>query len=88
MWYGGPWGWNLGWFRFGGFGLGILGFFIMFIGVVYILRWLFGSSKYVESHYRKYSTNNDKYLEILKERYANGEITREEFEKIKKDLEL
>jgi len=27
------------------------------------------------------------HIEILKERYANGEITKEEFENMKKDLE-
>jgi uncharacterized membrane protein len=32
-------------------------------------------------------TNNDRALQILRERYAKGEISDEEFEKIKRNLQ-
>jgi putative membrane protein len=32
-------------------------------------------------------TQNESHLDILKRRYAKGEITKEEYERMKKDLE-
>ncbi len=32
-------------------------------------------------------TQNESHLDILKKRYARGEITKEEYERMKKDLE-
>jgi putative membrane protein len=33
------------------------------------------------------ATQNESHLDILKKRYAKGEITKEEYESMKKDLE-
>lgn len=53
---------------------------LIIAGIVALVRWI---SK--ESHGRA-RTHEKSALEILKERYAKGEIGREEFEEKKKDL--
>ncbi len=88
MWYGGPWGWNIGWFGLGGIGMmiiGLLGFVLFVLGIVYIFKWIVYAPWRGERQYKKY-TNSEEALEILKRRYANGEISREDFEKMKRDL--
>ncbi|MDT8901421.1 SHOCT domain-containing protein [Anaeroselena agilis] len=40
------------------------------------------------SHPNRLAPESGKALEILKERYAKGEITREEFEQMKKDIQI
>jgi len=85
MMYGGsPWqimggGW------FGGIGMmiiGFLGFVILIIGVVYVLKWFFPQ---INNQQQKYIGGDDS-LGILKKRYANGEIDKQTFENMKKDL--
>ncbi|MBI2267880.1 MAG: SHOCT domain-containing protein [Candidatus Blackburnbacteria bacterium] len=79
MGYGG-WGNMMGW------GFGILGWLFMLLfwlliilGVVALVRYLGGSGK---------TAKDDKTpVEILKERYARGEIDKKEFEEKKKDLD-
>ncbi len=74
-------GWNnmMGW---GGFGLGwifmILFWILVILGVVALIRYLGNSGKAPKDHKTA--------LEILKERYAKGEIEKKEFEDKKKDL--
>ncbi len=88
MWYGGPWGWNGGWLGLGGVGMmiiGLLGFVLFVIGIIYVLRWALNVPRYGERGFRKY-VGEEESLEILKRRYANGEISKEEYERMKKDL--
>jgi len=66
---------------------GVVGFILMLafwiliiIGIVVFIRWIINQTKLRDTIAGKAP------LEILKERYAKGEITKEEFEKIKKDL--
>ncbi len=79
-----PWG------MMGGFGLwgGItmLLFWVLIVGgVVALVVWLVGLSKPGTTITRGQS---DAALEILKVRYAKGEITKEQFETMKRDLGL
>ncbi|KPU27324.1 hypothetical protein TR13x_06025 [Caloranaerobacter sp. TR13] len=64
---------------FGMMGGGILGLLLLGIAIYFIFRY---------ANERKYYGNRDKSdaLEILKERYAKGEITEEEYERKKKML--
>jgi putative membrane protein len=80
MWDGyGGWGWG-GW----GFGLlHMLGFWILLIvAVMLIVRWLGGMSGRPDIGHAPHETA----LEVLKKRYARGEINKEEFESKKRDL--
>jgi putative membrane protein len=75
----------MGW----GYGMGWLGTVLMaafwiavIIGIVLLIRWLVVSTG---ASTRKAATD-DSPLEILRRRYAQGEINREEFQEKKKDL--
>ncbi|MFQ6083343.1 MAG: SHOCT domain-containing protein [Candidatus Aminicenantia bacterium] len=50
------------------------------IGLVFFVKWLVQQSKASETNYSENS------LEILKRRYAQGGIDKDEFEQKKKDL--
>jgi len=66
-------------------GLGLLGWVpmvlfwaILILGVIALFRYLGSSGKTVK--------DNETPLDILKERYAKGEIDKKKFEDMKKDL--
>lgn len=87
--YGG-WGMGPGMMGWGmGYGMGwlwtilMVAFWIAVIaGVVFLIRWLILSTKTSSQH----GLREESALDILKKRYARGEIDREEFEQRKKDL--
>jgi len=60
--------------------MGVYDFFwvLVVLGLVYFIRIVMIGAKKENS--------GDTALDILKKRYAKGEITKEEFEKIKNDL--
>lgn len=67
---------------FFGMGLGMLLFWALLIGgVIVLVRWLAGGSKR-----RAASPETPSALEILAQRYARGEIDREEYEQKRRDL--
>ena len=81
----------MGWpmMGFGGGGLGILGtilsfiFFIaIIIGIIFLIVWLVRRASYSGESMPK----TNEAIEILKERYARGEITKKEFEDVKKEI--
>ena len=82
------WGWPnmMGGFFGGGLGwIGMIFGFIFFIaiviGVILLIVWLVRRPGYIVTD--KTSTHS---LEILKERYAKGELTKEQYEITKKEL--
>jgi putative membrane protein len=88
QWSGHGWGMGpgmMGW----GYGMGWIWMIIMaafwiavILGIVFLIRWLVISTR-TGSHG---PGPGDSPLEILKRRYARGEVNKEEFEEKKKDL--
>lgn len=65
-----------------GFGFFGGGFFMLLFWVLVIFGVLYLLKKLVKSEEK-----GDRFMEILKERYAKGEISKEEFEEKKKELQ-
>ncbi len=77
----------MGWGEIG-YGMGIYGwlFMLLFWGLIIvalglIVRWLWDRGRSGAS-----TTTADAALGILKRRYASGEISKEEYDRMKKDL--
>ena len=51
------------------------------IGIVYFIKWVMATGK------RHETKSEDTAIDILKKRYAKGEISREDFERIKQDIQ-
>ncbi len=72
-------GWAMGWFGM----IFMVAFWVLVIvGLVFLIRWLIQTTK----GERDAGPSSSRAIDILKERYARGEISSEEFEKIKRDL--
>jgi putative membrane protein len=72
-----PWLWGVGML----FAMGVFVLFwaLVLAGLALLVRWLWVQAK-------PSTPADDSALEILKRRYARGEVTREEFEAIRRDL--
>jgi putative membrane protein len=71
----------------GVWGVGMMLFMLLFwalliAGVIVLVRWVFGRSGLGGRPER-----GDRAREILKERYAKGELTREQFQSMHRELE-
>lgn len=83
-----PWGWHDGmhpmWWMWGAWGVGMMLVMLVFwglviTGIVLAIRWLLNVGP-------RRDAVQDSALQILRERYARGELSREEFEARKRDL--
>ncbi|HLC94931.1 MAG TPA: SHOCT domain-containing protein [Patescibacteria group bacterium] len=76
----------------GGYGLmGGLGFFFMLLFWGLILWAIIASVKMISGNHQHSccgDAKGDAAQKVLRERYAKGEITKEQFEEIKKDLSV
>ncbi len=80
----------MGWGGYGGFGMGmgIVGglFMLLFwgliiVGLVLLVRWLWDQGRHGSG-----PGAGEAPLDILKRRYARGEITKEDYDRMKQDL--
>ena len=75
----GPMGWGWGWGFLGAAHM-VLWWVLIILGIAVLAKWLFSSGR------TERGATGGTALEILKERYARGEIGRDEFEQKKRDL--
>lgn len=74
-------GWGWGWMLFGGIHM-LLFWLLIILGITALVRWLGGSG----GTDKDYDRQSDA-LDILHERYARGEIDRETYLAMKRDIQ-
>ena len=74
----GGYGWGGGW-GFGMIGM-LLWWVLIILGIVLLAKWLFRGAPGAGQ------VSRNRAMEILRERYARGEIDKQEFEERKRDL--
>ena len=72
-------GMGFGWF-------GILMMVIFWVGVIAVTVWLF-SNLFPQNNHKAFTDISDSPIAILKKRYARGDISKEEFEDMRHDME-
>jgi putative membrane protein len=71
--------WGMGWF--GGIFM-IIFWILILVGLVFVIRWLIQTT----SKKGDGSSGESRAMDILKERYARGEIDKTQFDSMKRDL--
>jgi len=66
------------WHWGGGFMM-VIWWLLILVGIIFLVKW-------ISDQKSRTREKDDTALEILKRRYADGEISKEEFEEKKKDL--
>ncbi len=66
----------------GFFGMG----FSWIVWLIIIVAIVWAIFRFKGNNHGQYRKDNESSLDILKKRYANGEISKDEFERMKKDL--
>ncbi|MBW1980532.1 MAG: SHOCT domain-containing protein [Deltaproteobacteria bacterium] len=72
-------GWGMGWF---GMIFMFVFWILLIVGLVFLIKWLIHSTRSSKDGV----IGSSRPLEILKERYARGELSKEEFDRMKQDL--
>jgi putative membrane protein len=83
----GPWGMHMMW---GSWGLGMMIMMFVFwaaiiVGIVFLIRWLITTGR--PRQLTSTESGSESALDILKKRYARGEISKQEFDDMRQDLQ-
>ena len=81
-----PWGGMMSW-GWLGMAFHVLMLILILIALVLVVKWLLMQSSHSRREDKAIPEQKSRSLEILKERYARGEIDRQEFEQKKQDLD-
>lgn len=81
--YDWEWGTHPMWWMWGAWGIGMMLIMLLFwgaviVGIVLAIRWLLRLGR---------EPRSDSALEILRQRYARGELNKDDFERMKKELQ-
>jgi putative membrane protein len=74
-WNGHGWGMGFGWIFM------VLFWVLVIVGTVFLVRWIVSYGQKGQG-----MQSSETPLDILKKRYAKGEISREQYEQMKKDI--
>ena len=77
-------GWDMPFFGMGGGLFMIIWWVLIIAGMVALMRWMMGHG--TSQHQSMSQHRGTSALDILKERYAKGEINKQEFEEKKKEI--
>lgn len=77
MWHMGDWGWGAGWMI-----VGWIWMVVFWGALIWLIVW--GVKRLTEP--RQPATGGQTPVEVLKLRYARGEVTRQQYEEMKRDL--
>ena len=69
-----------------GIGMMMWGALSLLLGVIIIFVFVFAIALAVRWVWRQNPTGRESALEVLNKRYAKGEISKDEYEKIKQDI--
>jgi putative membrane protein len=83
----GPWGMHMMW---GSWGIGMMIMMFLFwaaiiVGIVFLIRWFVTASG--PGQHAVIGHGPESALDILKKRYARGEIGKQEFDEMRRDLQ-
>lgn len=75
--------WGMGWF-----GVIFMALFwvLIIVGIIFLIKWLFHASRGEKMNLASGGSSGSRALDVLKERYARGEIDKAEFEAKKRDI--
>lgn len=76
----GDWGNSYNWMWFLGPIFMVIFWVLFIVGIAYLVKWVLESTKSGKA------LEPDSAIDILKKRYARGEISKKEYEEIKKDI--
>lgn len=57
---------------------------VVFVGIIWLIVWAI--KRFTGSNHTNFTSGDDEALSIVRERYARGEISKEEYDALVKDL--